>query len=825
MNDNRKETPEVWYKRGIEARKAKNYSQAFQYFFKAAAQGHSESQRWLGLMYWSGEGVGKNYTEAFKWANRAAAQGNIAAATNVGYFYRNGIGVPKNDAEAVKWYAKAAANGDRVGQFNYGYMHYYGYGVKQDYNKAIQWFLQAANQNNYDAFYYIGHMYEKGYGVPKNLIEAKNWFLKGATHGHKVCTESLERINNGPASLASKGEAAHNAKNYAEAYDCFLKAAIEGNAYAQCMLGYYYDNGYGVSVDKTAAAQWYLEAAKNGHSYAQNRIGEYYKHGLAGFKNKKEAVKCFKKEAAQGYKGSYSHLGRAYEFGNGVGKSYEEAAKWYKKAAEDGKEASKNSLEEVQRYIAAFPKYKAGCEAWKVKNYTKAISLFNEVFLLPEAKAMLGQCYQFGLGTDKDLHKAFDCYESAARCEIPEAQYHLACFYFNGTYVDKNYERALHWFWEAVKHNIKASSPYLGYLYEHGLGIDKNLKKAYHWYKKGANAGFEYCKKALDRLEVCAEDYYQNGMVQEDDGNFEEAEPWYRKAAEMGHADAACGLALIYDNGLDVPASHKIATQWYHNAAALGDYFAQNEVGDMCYKKKKYMQAVDWYEKSAKQGYDTALFNLAWCFHHGGIAPADSVECNYSEAIRIYKECETKTTDKNFKNKCRFQIGQCYELGLNNSLEARKWYQMGYREQYAPAMTALKQLNMVESDRSGAETWFKKGEQAFWNITVEILSGMKYTCYSPSWNPTRYCEAMRWWTKAAFNGHTGAQYNLARYIYQQGHGAPMSQAEALKWFTAAAKRGHRHSQAVLVNKYKYGYGAIKDLQESERWQRILNQNN
>ena len=731
MNDNRNETPEVWYKRGIEARKAKNYAQAFQYFFKAAAQGHSESQRWLGLMYWNGEGTVKNYTEAFKWANRAAAQGNIAAATNVGYFYRNGIGVPKNDVLAAQWYGKAAANSDRVGQFNYAYMFYYGYGVKQDYNTAMKWFVQAANQRNQDAYYYIGHMYEKGYGVTKNLIEAENWFKKGAAEGHKVCLESLERLQ------AEKTET----KTSTNTGGSVLKGAGEE----------WFKKGMDARVGKkySEALQYFLKAAALGHVEAQSWLGWMYANGQGAVKNYNEAFKWTSKAAEKGHTGSAVNLGYFYRNGLGVTKSDAQALQWYRKAAEKG---------------------------------------------------------------------------------VSSGQFNYGFMFYYGYGVKKDYSEALRWFTKAADQNYKDAFSYLGEIYEKGYGVLKNHEKAISYYKKGADKGDDFCKKALKRIEASesADDWYYAGVEEEGRGNYEEAVRYYKKAAKANHIEALFDLACMFKNGKGVEQNKGTAAQFFLRAAKLGDSVSQDEIGDMHYNRKEYIEATEWYSKAARQGYAPSMFNLAWCFHHGGIAPADSVACNYNEAIRIYKECEAKAKDE-LKAQSQYQIGRCYEFGLNNISEARIWYQKAARAQYQPAKTALQQLEIVEKDISGPESWFNKGKAACWDVyrSTETIHGTTFNFTSYGWHgdQLRYSEAMRWWNKAAFYGHAESQYYLALYVYQRAHGSPVSETEALKWFTAAAKRGYRHAQAVLVNKYKYGDGAIKDLQESAKWQRILNQNN
>ncbi|HCE66871.1 MAG: hypothetical protein A2X82_11665 [Geobacteraceae bacterium GWC2_55_20] len=57
------------------------YAEAFQYFSKAAAKGHSSGQLNLGLQYVNGMGVNQNMSEGIAWLKKSAAQGNSGAVS------------------------------------------------------------------------------------------------------------------------------------------------------------------------------------------------------------------------------------------------------------------------------------------------------------------------------------------------------------------------------------------------------------------------------------------------------------------------------------------------------------------------------------------------------------------------------------------------------------------------------------------------------------------------------------------------------------------------------------------------------------------------
>ncbi len=77
-----------------------------------------EAQYGLGFMYESGWGVKKDYIKAYQWYRRAAQQGHAKSQFNLGLLYQAGLGVPKNEALANYWIQSAADNDDpRAKQF------------------------------------------------------------------------------------------------------------------------------------------------------------------------------------------------------------------------------------------------------------------------------------------------------------------------------------------------------------------------------------------------------------------------------------------------------------------------------------------------------------------------------------------------------------------------------------------------------------------------------------------------------------------------------------------------------------------------------------
>ncbi len=80
-------------------------------------------------------------------------------------------------------------------------------------------------------------------------------------------------------------------ENYQKAFECYEKAALQGDAKAQHNLGVMYYNGDGVTKDIKKAFEWYEKAAIQGLADAQNKLSIMYFLGVGVVENYIEAYK------------------------------------------------------------------------------------------------------------------------------------------------------------------------------------------------------------------------------------------------------------------------------------------------------------------------------------------------------------------------------------------------------------------------------------------------------------------------------------------------------------------------------------------------------
>jgi TPR repeat protein len=99
-------------------------------------------------MYIRGEGVPLDYAEGVKWVRKAAEQGDTDGQLFLGLMYDKGQGVTQNYAESAKWYRKAAEQGESTAQVVLGIMYGVGLGVPQDHVQSYFWSSLAASRSS-----------------------------------------------------------------------------------------------------------------------------------------------------------------------------------------------------------------------------------------------------------------------------------------------------------------------------------------------------------------------------------------------------------------------------------------------------------------------------------------------------------------------------------------------------------------------------------------------------------------------------------------------------------------------------------------------------
>ncbi|MBO5572045.1 MAG: sel1 repeat family protein [Ruminococcus sp.] len=403
---------EETYKRAKEYYDNSDYTQAFNYFRKAAEMGHAGAQCDLGDCYDSGEGVKQDQKTAVEWYKKSSAQKYAPGERSLGLCYYYGDGVPQNYTEAVKWLSLAVEQNDAIAQWVLGECYYCGRGVNKDVSKAREYYRRSAEQNDPDGQYnYAVLLCMEDEDEDIDWENGIKWMQKAADAGQEDAIDFLKDIDKTAVSedaveLENRASALDDEGRYEKSYNLRLRAAELGNIISMSNLGWHYQYGNGVGQDYEKAFSFYKKAADSGNAWAQRKTGICYEEGIGVEQDMAEAVNWYLKAAEQGHAESQWALGICYLNGIGIDEDDAIAVKWFSKSAE-------------QDYV--------------------------------KAESALGDCYLNGYGVEEDEAKAIKWFEKAAIQDDAYSQYMLGIAYISDTtFVQPNPEVALEWFEKSI---------------------------------------------------------------------------------------------------------------------------------------------------------------------------------------------------------------------------------------------------------------------------------------------------------------------------------------------------------------------------------------
>lgn len=254
-------------------------------------------------------------------------------------FYYDYANKNKKDAKAVaNIYRSLADKGNAFAQHRLGICYQNGDGVEKSDAEKLNWIQRASDLPI--ARYNLGIFFRKDFpdspGAPQLSFD---WFFLAAREGHALAQyEVAVNLYNRPDQAAKK-----------QCVEWYRKAAEQGVAEAQTMLGWFYSNGEFVEKNESIAIKWYLEAAEHGNVIAQNNAGHYYR------KNQQHdvAFKWFFKAADQGDATALYNLAECYEKGLGVNSDPATALSLYQQSALKGEADAPSKVAALEKLVAA----------------------------------------------------------------------------------------------------------------------------------------------------------------------------------------------------------------------------------------------------------------------------------------------------------------------------------------------------------------------------------------------------------------------------------------------------------------------------------------
>ena len=188
----------------------------------------------------------------------------------------------KGDMDAMYWYQRAISK-DNHPRANFRIAFYYIHGIQQqnddqleyllkpDLEIAVHHFRVAAKQNDQDAMFELGQLLlsnrdDNQFSI-ENQLEGISWYEIAADRGSRDAQRELGNLyHTGRGDEEFENGILVIQQDFEKAYDYFSLAAHLGDKTSALFLGTYYEHGIGVVPNIELAESWYTVAVELGTS-------------------------------------------------------------------------------------------------------------------------------------------------------------------------------------------------------------------------------------------------------------------------------------------------------------------------------------------------------------------------------------------------------------------------------------------------------------------------------------------------------------------------------------------------------------------------------
>ena len=202
--------------------------------------------------------------------------------------------------------------------------------------------------------------------------------------------------------LHARAKVALDRKDHASAFTLYEELAKLGDLDGKCRLASLHRD---VRGDFNAAVEWYRRAAEQGSAEAQCMLGYLYRGGQGVAKDDIAAVNCFRKAAELGFCEAEEAYAQCLESGIGITQDQAAAIHWYRRAADHG---SAGALVHLGKMFSSGKTDVDFAQAFVY--YARAAQLGD-----PEAQFELGLMYYDGRGITRDIDKALKWLSESSR--------------------------------------------------------------------------------------------------------------------------------------------------------------------------------------------------------------------------------------------------------------------------------------------------------------------------------------------------------------------------------------------------------------------------
>ena len=348
--------------------------------------------------------------------------------------------------------------------------------------------------------------------------------------------------------------------------------------------------------------------------------------------------------------------------------------------------------------------------------------------------------------------------------------------------------------------------------------------------KKGWNKGMGIKTTITDEEEDKDESLklYQKGENAYVNRDFEEAFEFFKKASELGHADAYFYLAVLYSRHTDgrnqnynkaynyalkgyelgsIPATYQLGQFLANGTGVLKDEDEAKRLWNKDFQLK-------WFKKQYQKNKNPLFASIIGYMNEWGYGGAKE-----SKDIALFWYKLASESNDLFG---MHSLGRMYYYGSGVEQDAAKalfWikksWDMGYLEAGYTIGVFYEGWGPIESDYKEMENWHKKAANKGFTPSMMQLGEIYHTMEHPLENPTL---SFKWYKKAADAGDGYAMLRVAEF-YEKGY-YPIEEQDlktALFWYKKSADIGSSYGMLEMGRIYENGILIEKDLAQAFSW--------
>lgn len=568
-----------------------NEMKAFHYYHISSTKNIPEAHYNIGNMYYDGTYVQKDIKKAIDHFEKASDKNFAPSEFSIYHIYSNDvirsealfklgfIHYNKRDINKVIKYLSRAVELNHIdAMLNLANIYINCTLITKDVNKALYYYTLAADRNNEFALFMLGQLYLKGEYVKYDINKSISYFARAAEQNNVIAQINLGIIY---ANYTSK-------KEINKAIYYFKLASNQGNSNAQLYLGEIYRNkNYGVQ-DIQKAIHYFKLSASHNNVMAHIRLGVLYRDGIYFKSDFNKYFYHFMAAANLNEKGAQYEIGNIYYEGKYIQKDINKALHFFKKAADQNVTIAQYNVGIIYHYNIVH------------RDIKRAIAYYKKASLMPEASFQLSVIYMNDKFNIHDIKKGLEYLKYAASKKYPPALFNLGSHYY---YVEKNIDKALDYLEMAAKYNVKEALTLLAIIYKEGIYTKMNISKSINYLQQASKLDHDIAHYILGAL-------YLEGLVF--DKNVKKAIYYLELASEKDNNKAYFLLGSIYQEGEDkIKKDINKSIYYYKKASNRNNNFAKNNLG-VIYQKSQIGYSIELFEEAIKINNDrVAMLNLA----------------------------------------------------------------------------------------------------------------------------------------------------------------------------------------------------------------------